>query len=84
MKHVRQTVWKTSSFISKLVPEHFIGKTKNCNPASLPELLEVWELEIPIKRQWWAIIDLLLAQQADTGEGGSSLATQRAFLSLFQ
>lgn len=37
---------------------------------------------MPIKRRWWATIDLLLAQQADTGEGRSSHATRRAFLPL--
>lgn len=69
-----------------LVSEHFINNNKKniMQPCSLLELLEAWELETPIKKEWWVIIDLLLAQQADTGEGRSSHATQRAFLSLFQ
>lgn len=67
-----------------LVPEHFINKTKQNATRSLLDLLEAWELQIPIKKEWWTIIDLMLAQQADTGEGRSSHATQRAFLSLFQ
>jgi hypothetical protein len=41
-------------------------------------LFEAWGLEIPVKRKWWAVIDLMLAPQADTGKGRSSNTKHKA------
>lgn len=74
---------KTWVPFTKLAAEYFLSKLKT-KPCSLLELFEASELEIPIKRKWLAVIDLMLAQLAGRGKGRSSNTIQKAFLSILQ
>lgn len=69
---------KTQAPSTKLVPKCFISKLKT-KPCSLLELFEASKLQIPIKRKWLTVIDLMLAQLAGKGEGSSN-TTQTALL----